>query len=140
MTYDIIKIIHIIAVICWMAGLFYLPRLFVYHIEEAGHYGAQPLFNKMQDKLFRFIMQPSLALSFVSGFYLAYEADAFKQGWFHGKLLAVILMAVFHFYLRYCHVALLKNNNTFSGRYFRILNEVPTVLLIFIIVCVVLKF
>ncbi|CAO5679097.1 MAG: hypothetical protein NEHIOOID_00207 [Holosporales bacterium] len=139
MTYDILKIIHIIAVICWMAGLFYLPRLFVYHVEEAKKYNAEPLFLKMQDKLYRFIMQPSLVITFLSGLYLAYDAGFFKSPWFHMKFLAVFLMAIFHFYLRGIHKKLLRNDIPFSGRYLRMINEIPTVLLIVIVILVVLK-
>ncbi|CAO4839108.1 MAG: hypothetical protein CNLJKLNK_00885 [Holosporales bacterium] len=139
MTYEIIKIIHIIAVICWMAGLFYLPRLFVYHVEEAKKYSAEPLFLKMQDKLYRFIMQPSLVVTFISGLYLAYDAGFFQSPWFHAKFLAVVLMALFHFYLRSIHKKLSRNEMPLTGRYLRMINEIPTILLILIIVLVVLK-
>lgn len=139
MTYDIVKIIHIIAVICWMAGLFYLPRLFVYHVEEANKYGAEPLFLIMQDKLYRFIMRPSLVVVYISGLYLAYDAGFFRSPWFHGKFLAVFFLTIFHFYLRWIYKKLLKNEIRFTGKYLRIINEIPTFLLIIIIILVVLK-
>ena len=137
--YEIIKTIHVISIICWMAGIFYLPRLFVYHVEESYLYKAEKLFQKMERKLFYFIMTPSFVLTYITGLWLAYIGDYWFDRWFIIKMLFVFLLSVYHYVLRLFKKKLIYDIKPFSGRFFRILNEVPTILLIFIIAFVVIK-
>ncbi|MDP2193996.1 MAG: protoporphyrinogen oxidase HemJ [Alphaproteobacteria bacterium] len=137
--YNIIKIIHIIAVISWMAGLFYLPRLLVYHAENKNVQQALPIFKTMQRKLYFIIMQPAQIVTYLTGFYLALAGAFMTDGWMHVKLLMVFFMSIYHFYLNYIRKCFKNNNMAYTGRFLRILNEVPTVLLIVIITMVVLK-
>lgn len=139
MAYEIVKIIHLVAVISWMAGLFYLPRLFVYHVEESSQYNAEKLFQKMEHKLFTIIMMPAFVVTYLSGFYLAIIGDFLLDKWFILKLFTVFLLTAYHYVLRFCKKKLIHSIGFRSGRFFRILNEVPTVLLIIIITLVILK-
>lgn len=133
-----IKSIHIIAVIAWMAGLFYLPRLFVYHVEQKNE-SLHQTFCIMERKLYCVIMQPAMHLSLLFGFILSMIQDTWLMPWFHIKMLAVIFLIAYHFFLNHCRISLWKNSCTYTGRFFRILNEVPTFLLIVIVFMVVLK-
>lgn len=139
MTYEIIKTVHIIAIICWMAGIFYLPRLYVYHVEEARLYNAEKLFQKMEKKLFHIIMMPAFLLSYITGLFLAYIGDYWLNKWFIGKMIFVFLLTIYHYVLRFFKKKLINCTRPYSGTFFRILNEVPTIFLIFIIAFVVLK-
>lgn len=137
--YNIIKIIHIVAVISWMAGLFYLPRLLVYHAENKDVCQALPIFQTMQRKLYVIIMQPAQFVTYITGFYLAVSGAFMVDGWMHIKLLIVFFMSIYHFFLNYIRKCFKNNNITYTGRFLRILNEVPTLLLIIVITMVVLK-
>lgn len=139
MEYQIAKIIHLISLISWMAGLFYLPRLFVYHCEDAKTLETQKMFQKMEDRLFKIIMMPAHILTYISGFYLAICGDFFTQPWFHIKLLFVFLLTFYHYLLFFYQRKLISKIDAYSGRYFRILNEIPTLLLIIIITVVVIR-
>lgn len=133
-----IKAFHIIAVISWMAGLFYLPRLFVYHTEHPGA-ERHETFCMMEEKLYRVIMQPAMHLSLLLGIILSIIQDIWAMPWFHLKCLAVALLVSYHFFLNHCRILLCQHSSPYSGRFFRLLNEVPTVLLILIVLLVVLK-
>mgnify|MGYP000129466718 FL=1 len=140
-SYLLFKSLHLIAVISWMAGLLYLPRIFVYHVENLNDQNSSSIFKTMERKLFFYIMMPAMILSWIFGFILILTIgiDIFFTLWVKLKLLFVILLTIYHFYL----CKLLKdfnlNRNTKSSKFFRILNEVPTILLILIVFIVIFK-
>ncbi len=140
MYYDGIKALHIIAVIAWMAGLLYLPRLFVYHAEHANSPEISNVLKIMERRLLKMIMNPaSLAVWGFGGLMVYANPDLMTHGWMHMKLTAVILMTGLHHGLARMVKTFAKDQNTKSSKFFRILNEVPTVLLILIVFMVVLK-
>jgi len=140
--YPWIKAFHIIAVITWMAGLFYLPRLFVYHAERAAP-GSEldKTFSVMEQKLLRVIMNPAMIVTWVLGLVLVYTlgSSVLSEGWLHMKLAAVIGLTVLHHWLALRRKDFASGTNTRSGRTYRIINEVPTVLLLIIVIMVVVK-
>ena len=141
--YPWIKSLHLISVISWMAGLFYLPRIFVYHVERSnGNDQINDVFLVMEKKLHSFIMTPAMIVSWICGFLLAATPGIidFSNTWVWVKLLAIIAMTIFNIWLGLKISDFKTNNNTLSGKQYRLLNEVPTVLLVVIIVSVVLKF
>ena len=131
---------HIIAVVAWFSGLFYLPRLFVYHV-KSGQGEVHSLFNVMQHKLYYYIMWPAAILTTVLGGLLLYMNWSYYlyAPWMYAKLVLVALLWVYHLSLGHMHKCFVKGQNQFSERFFRIYNEVPTLLLISIILLVVLK-
>jgi putative membrane protein len=134
-----LKAFHIIAVVAWMAALFYLPRLFVYHSEAKPGSETSETFKVMERRLLKLIAGPASGAVWVLGLWLAYELDAWSQPWLHAKLLLVILMTGFH---HFCSATVRKfaaDKNTRSAKFYRIANEVPTVLLIGIVILVVVK-
>ncbi len=137
--YLIIKSLHIIAIISWMAGMLYLPRLFVYHAGVAAGSEASEMLKVMERRLLRYIINPAMIASYIFGIMLIIELDAMKQGWLHAKLTLVIFLTVAHHLLARHFKAFREDRNTKSQKYFRILNEVPTVLMIGIVFLVVLK-
>ncbi len=139
MEYQYIKVIHIIAVISWMAGMLYLPRLFVYHVKAKAGGELDLTLQTMERKLQKFIMLPALIVAFVTGFWLASIADSFSYGWFHGKLLFVVLMAAAHGIMGRYRKDFANGANKKSERFFRYFNEVPTILMILIVILVVVK-
>ena len=141
--YPWIKSLHLISVISWMAGLFYLPRIFVYHVERSdGKDQINEVFLIMEKKLHSFIMTPAMIVSWICGFLLAATPGIidFSHIWVWVKFLAIIAMTLFNIWLGLKISDFKTNNNTLSGKQYRLLNEVPTVLLVIIIVSVVLKF
>ncbi len=141
--YPWIKSVHLISVISWMAGLFYLPRIFVYHVERSdGKDQINEVFLIMEKKLHSFIMTPAMIVSWICGFLLVATPGIidFSHMWVWVKLLAIIAMTLFNIWLGLKISDFKTNNNTLSGKQYRLLNEVPTVLLVIIIVSVVLKF
>lgn len=134
-----VLVLHIISVISWMAGLLYLPRLFIYHVEAKRGSELSETFKTMERRLFRAIMTPAMIASWIFGLWLAYITEAFSEGWFHGKLLLVILMSVAHMAMARWRKDFEQDNNVRSAKYFRIANEVPTLLMIAIVVLVVVK-
>ena len=141
--YPWIKSLHLISVISWMAGLFYLQRIFVYHVERSdGEDQINEIFLIMEKKLHSFIMTPAMIVSWICGFLLAATPGIidFSHMWVWVKLLAIIAMTLFNIWLGLKISDFKTNNNTLSGKQYRLLNEVPTVLLVIIIVSVVLKF
>ena len=140
-NYLIIKAIHIITVVSWMAGILYLPRLFVYHtVAESGSKQSET-FKVMEEKLMRVIMLPAMVLTFITGGMLFFVTGVVEQpfGWFHGKLLLVLLMAGIHGAMSKWRKDFAADNNQKSERFFRVINEFPTVLMVLIIFLVVLK-
>ena len=143
-TYLLFKSIHLIAVISWMAGLLYLPRIFVYHSEAVQNNKSEDLmstFKVMERRLFIYIMNPAMILSWSFGFLLIYTIgmDNFSFLWLQLKLLFVVILTIYHFFLFQCLRKFVDNNNSYSPKFYRIINEIPTVLLIGIILIVVFK-
>ncbi len=139
--YPWIKALHIMAVISWMAGMFYLPRLFVYHAERAT-VGSEldVTFQIMEQKLLRLIINPAMIVAWVCGLILIWQgAFDFSSAWSWIKLIAVILMSAFHGWLATRRKDFVKGINTRTGRTFRIANEVPTVLMLIIVIMVVVR-
>lgn len=136
--YDIIKILHIIAVISWMAGLLYLPRIFVYHAQVAVGSESDKIFQTMEKKLLRYIMNPAMILVFTFGLYLALQIG-FEFIWLHIKLTLVIILAIYHALLARWRKNFEKGQNKHSQKFYRLINEIPTVAMIFIVTLVVLK-
>jgi putative membrane protein len=137
--YPWLKAFHIIAVIAWMAGLLYLPRLFVYHCEVTPGGAEDERFKTMERKLMRVIINPSMIMVWILGLTLAHTLDAWGQGWFHAKLLLVIFLSGLHGMLSRWRRDFEVGKNTKSQRFFRIVNEVPAVLMAAIVILVVVK-
>ena len=134
-----LKALHIVAVISWMAGMLYLPRLFVYHAGVPAHSPQSEIFKVMERRLLKAIMTPAMIATWIFGLWLVMEGDWLKAGWLHGKLALVLLLSGLHGYLAGCVRRFANDQNTKSPRFFRVLNEVPTVGLILIVLLVVLK-
>ena len=139
--YLLFKSLHLIAVISWMAGLLYLPRIFVYHVENSEKKETTEIFEVMEKRLYFYIMRPAMILSWLFGIILVYISgvDIFSQLWMHIKLGLVVLLTIYHEYLGVCLKSLKLKTNTKTSKFFRIINEVPTVILIFIIFIVIFK-
>ncbi len=136
--YDIIKILHIVAVISWLAGLLYLPRIFVYHSQVKTGSEADLIFQTMERKLLYFIMTPAMILVFAFGFYLAFEIG-FEFVWLHIKITLVLLLAAYQGFLSRCRKNFVAGKNKYSQKFYRIINEFPTILMIVIVALVILK-
>ena len=139
--YLLFKSLHLIAVISWMAGLLYLPRIFVYHVENSEKKETTKIFEVMEKRLYFYIMRPAMILSWLFGIILIYinGLDVLSQLWIHIKLGLVVLLTIYHEYLGTCLKSLRLNTNTKTSKFFRIVNEVPTIILIFIIFIVIFK-
>ena len=134
-----LKALHIIAVISWMAGLLYLPRLFVYHCQaEAGSMQSET-FKVMEHRLLRYIMNPAMIVVWVTGPLLAWQLGMHKDPWLLAKLVLVVLLTGYHHALGYWRKDFLADRNTRDARFYRIANEVPTALMIGIVILVVVK-
>jgi len=143
-TYLLFKSIHLIAVISWMAGLLYLPRIFVYHSEAVQNNRSEDLmetFKIMERRLLVYIMNPAMIVSWIFGILLihAIGIDNFGSLWLQLKLVFVIILTIYHFFLFQCLKKFAENNNSHTPKFYRIINEIPTVLLIGIILIVVFK-
>ena len=140
-TYLLFKGLHLIAVISWMAGLLYLPRIFVYHAETLNNEDKNNTFKIMERRLFIYIMNPSMILSWIFGLLLLHSIgpDSLHEFWLVIKLILVVSLTFYHFYLFRCLKSFSEDRNKQSPKFFRFINEVPTVLLIAIIFIVVFK-
>jgi protoporphyrinogen IX oxidase len=140
-SYLLFKSLHLIAVISWMAGLLYLPRIFVYHVENLKDKNTSLIFETMERKLFFYIMTPAMILTWIFGLILISSLgfEIISTVWIKIKLLLVILLTLYHFYLSKLLDDFKLNKNTKSSKFFRIINEVPTILLILIVFIVVFK-
>ena len=143
-TYLLFKSIHLIAVIAWVAGLLYLPRILVYHSEAVANNKSEDLvstFKVMERRLFIYIMNPAMITSWILGVLLIQTIgiDNFGSLWLQLKLLFVVILTIYHFFLFQCLRKFAENNNSYSPKFYRIINEIPTVLLIGIILIVVFK-
>ena len=143
-TYLLFKSIHLITVIFWIAGLLYLPRIFVYHSEAVKNYKSEDLmstFKVMERRLFIYIMNPAMIASWIFGVLLIHTIgiNNLDSLWLQLKLLFVILLTIYHFFLFNCLRKFTGNSNSYSPRFYRIINEIPTVLSIGIIFIIVFK-
>ena len=143
-TYLLFKSIHLIAVISWMAGLLYLPRIFVYHSEASQKKKSDDListFKIMERRLFVYIMNPAMILSWIFGILLIHTIgiDNLTSLWVQLKLLFVLILTIYHFFLFQCLKKFDENSNLHTPKFYRIINEIPTILLIAIIFVVVFK-
>lgn len=134
-----LKALHVIAVISWMAGLLYLPRLFVYHAVEPVGSEPSERFKVMERRLFRFIMRPAMVVSWLAGLWLAWSSFGFKGGWLHAKLLLVVLMTVHHELQGRWLREFADDKRIHAQKFFRIQNEIPTLLMIAIVIFVIVK-
>ena len=130
---------HITAVISWMAGILYLPRLFVYHSSTMPGSEASEIFKVMERRLLRAIINPAMIAAWVLGLLLAWQGDHWREGWFHGKLLLLLGMQLIHAGYARWRRKFAADENQHSERFYRIMNEVPTVLLIGIVILVIVK-
>ena len=134
-----VKALHIISVIAWMAGMLYLPRLFVYHAEAAKGSEASETFKVMERRLLKAIVNPSMILVFLTGFTLVYLTGDWRDGWWQAKFILVLGLAGLHGYFARCVRSFAEDRNERPARFYRILNEAPTILMIFIVVLAVVK-
>ena len=139
--YLLFKSIHLIAIISWMIGLLYLPRIFVYHVENIKKKETTNVFEIMEKRLYFYIMRPAMILTWLFGIILIYNIgfEVFSYLWLQIKLTLVILMSIYHEYLGKCLKSLKSGTNTKSPKFFRIINEIPTVLLILIVFIAIFK-
>ena len=137
--YEWIKALHVIAVIAWMGGLLYLPRLFVYHCGSETGSTQSETFKIMERRLLKAIINPAMIFSWLSGLYLAWGGHWFSAGWFQGKLLLVIVLSGFHAFLARSVKNFAADRNTRGHRFYRVLNELPTILMIGIVILVIVK-
>ena len=140
-SYLLFKSLHLIAVISWMVGLLYLPRIFVYHVENLNDKNTCLAFKTMESKLFFYIMTPAMILTWLFGLILINVSglDVLFALWIKLKILFIILLTLYHFYLARCLNDFKLEQNTKTSKFFRIINEVPTILLVFIVFIVVFK-
>jgi len=134
-----IKALHIIAVISWMAGLFYMPRLFIYHTDAEPGSTQSETFKVMERRLLKVIMNPAMMLTWIFGLYLAWSAYGFQGGWLHAKIGLVVLLTAVHVLFARAARAFERDENRRSARYWRFMNEAPTLLMTAIVILVVVK-
>ena len=139
--YLLFKSLHLIAVISWMAGLLYLPRIFVYHVENFQKKEATEVFEIMEMRLYNYIIRPAMLLSWLLGIILVLiiGIESFSFLWLQIKFVLVVLLTIYHEYLGKCIRLLKSGENEKSSKFYRIINEIPTVLLIFIVFIIIFK-
>ena len=133
------KAIHVVAVICWMAGMLYLPRLFVYHAQTEAGSEQSETFKVMERRLLRGLINPAMLATWSFGLWLALKGGWFEAGWFHAKLAAVVLLSAVHGYLAGAVRKFAQDRRERTVRHWRIVNEIPTLLMIVIVVLVIVK-
>jgi len=134
-----LKALHIIAVITWMAGLLYLPRLYVYHCEVAPVSSESERFKLMEGRLLRIIMVPSILVVWLAGLVLAFAGGHFSEPWLHAKLLLVVVLSGIHGFLSGRARDFAGGTNRYSQRFYRVINEIPAVIMVVVVVLVVVK-
>ena len=135
--YEWLKVLHIISFVAWFAGLFYLPRLFVYHTENAHSELICKTFETMEYKLLKYIMNPAMIASWIFGIGLIHYVGS--AGWLHAKITLGVILSAYHMYLGVVRKKLINEPSKYTSKYFRYINEVPTILLILIVILVVVK-
>ena len=138
-AYPWIKALHVVAVISWMAGMLYLPRLFAYHCEAELGSKQSETFKVMERRLLKAIINPGMAITWLAGLYLAWSGHWYVSGWFHGKFLLVLILSGVHGFFSRWVKDFAADRNTRSQKFYRIINEVPTVLMILIVILVTVK-
>ena len=138
-AYDWVKAVHVIAVISWMAGMLYLPRLFIYHCDAETGSKQSETFKLMEQRLLTVIINPAMGLTWALGLWLAWQGGWHKAGWFHAKLLLVIALSAAHGYFSMAVRRFAADSNAVSARHWRMINEIPTILMIAIVVLVIVK-
>lgn len=138
-SYLWVKAIHVIAVISWMAGMLYLPRLFVYHCAEEPGSKQSETFKVMERRLLKAIINPAMGITWLAGLWLAWQSAAYQDGWFHVKFLAVLIMSGVHGYFSKAVQLFAEDRNGKPARFWRLMNEVPTVLMVIIVIMVIIK-
>ena len=138
-AYPWIKALHVIAVISWMAGMLYLPRLFVYHCEAEPGSKQSETFKVMERRLLKAIINPAMIVTWLAGLYLAWSGHWYTSGWFHGKLALVLILSGVHGFFSRWVKDFAADQNSRSQKFYRIINEVPTVLMILIVILVIVK-
>jgi putative membrane protein len=137
--YPWFKALHVIAIISWMAGMLYLPRLFIYHCAAKPGSEQSETFKVMEQRLLRIIINPAMVASWVLGLWLAFDGRLYMSGWFHAKVILVLAMSAIHgFFVRWVREFDLDQNQH-DQKFYRIINEVPSLLMIGIVVLVVVK-
>src|SRR6266496_4783204 len=139
MLYLWLKALHVIAVISWMAGMLYLPRLFVYHCEAEVGSKQSETFKVMEWRLLKAIINPAMIVTWLAGLYLAWSGHWYASGWFHTKLTLVLVLSGVHGFFSRLVKDFAADRNTRSQKFYRFINEVPTILMIGIVVLVVVK-
>ena len=139
--YLLFKSLHLISAISWMAGLLYLPRIFVYHVENKEKKIITDVFEVMEKRLFYYIMRPAMILTWVFGLILIYlnGIEIFSQLWMQIKIVMVVLLSAYNNYLGKCLLSLKNSTNTKSSKFFRIINEIPTLILIIVVFLAIFK-
>jgi protoporphyrinogen IX oxidase len=138
-AYPWIKALHVIAVISWMAGMLYLPRLFVYHCEAEIGSKQSETFKVMEQRLLKAIINPAMMVTWLAGIYLAWSGHWYMSGWFHAKFTLVLILSGVHGFFSRTVKDFAADRNTRSQKFFRIINEVPTALMILIVILVIVK-
>ena len=139
--YLLFKSLHLISVVSWMAGLLYLPRIFVYHVENKEKKEATDIFIVMEKRLYNYIMRPAMMLTWAFGLVLIYLIgfDVFSNLWMQIKIVLVVFLSIYHEYLGKCLLALKDGTNLKSSKFFRIINEIPTLILIIVVFLAIFK-
>ncbi len=137
--YAWLKAFHVIAVIAWMAGMLYLPRLFVYHCEAPRGSAQSETFKVMERRLLKAIINPAMIATWILGLTLAFQGEWWRAGWLHGKLALVLLLSGVHGMLARNVKEFAADRNARPARYYRLLNEAPTVLMVGIVILVIVK-
>ena len=140
-SYLLFKSLHLIAVVSWMAGLLYLPRIFVYHVENNEKKETTDIFILMEKRLYNYIMRPAMLLTWAFGLILIYLIgfEVFSNLWMQIKLVLVLFLSIYHEYLGKCLQSFKNETNVRSSKFFRIINEVPTVILIIVVFLAIFK-
>src|SRR6188768_683261 len=138
-AYPWIKALHVIAVISWMAGMLYLPRLFVYHCEAEVGSKQSETFKVMEWRLLKAIINPAMIVTWLAGLYLAWSGHWYMSGWFHAKLTLVLILSGVHGFFSRMVKDFAADRNTRDQKFYRIINEVPTALMILIVILVIVK-
>ena len=139
--YLLFKSLHLIAVVSWMAGLLYLPRIFVYHVENKEKKEVTDIFILMEKRLYNYIMRPAMMLTWAFGLVLIYLIgfDVFSNLWMQIKIVLIVFLSIYHEYLGKCLLALKDGTNLKSSKFFRIINEIPTLILIIVVFLAIFK-
>ena len=140
-SYLLFKSLHLIAVVSWMAGLLYLPRIFVYHVENNDKKETTDIFILMEKRLYNYIMRPAMLLTWSFGLILIYIIgfEILSNLWIQIKLVLILILSIYHEYLGKCLITLKNRTNTRTAKFYRIINEIPTLILIIVVFLAIFK-